>query len=120
VAVELAERVAALARDHTGIKRKLAEVGGQFEFISGQLRAVQVYVRNRFDQVEARLARAAGASSLDQVGSRLDRLDMGMLEVKGELVVLRRVSCRGTRYRSPSSETPRWRACLKKSRVEKS
>jgi hypothetical protein len=38
VAVGLAERVAALERDNAEIKRK-AEVGAQFEFISGQLKA---------------------------------------------------------------------------------
>jgi hypothetical protein len=96
VAVDLAERVAALERDNVEIKRKLAEVGGQFEFISGELRAVQAYVRDRFDQVDARLERlgaahAAAAGRLEQFASRLDRLDVGMLEVKGELVALPRV-----------------------------
>jgi hypothetical protein len=57
VAVDLAERVAALERDNIEIKRKLAEVGGQFEFISGQLRAMQTYMHDRFDQVDGRLER---------------------------------------------------------------
>jgi hypothetical protein len=62
---DLAERVAALERYNIEIKRKLAEVSGQFEFISGQLRAVQAYVRDRFDQVDARLERLeAGHASV--------------------------------------------------------
>ena len=96
MAVDLAERVAALERDNAEIKRKLAEVGGQFEFISGQLRAAQTYVRDCFDGADARLERlkaalAAAAGRLEQIRSRLDRLDVGMLEIKGELVALPRV-----------------------------
>ena len=95
MAADLAERVAALERYNIEIKRKLAEVGGQFEFISGQLRAVQAYVRDRFDQVDHRLgcleaAHSGVASRLEQVDRRLDRVDVILLEIKGELVALPR------------------------------
>ena len=48
------QRLTRLERDNVELKREVATLAGQFEFISSQLRAVQVYMHNRFDQIAER------------------------------------------------------------------
>ena len=63
-----------LARELADLRRrvdltvsKLARQTGQFEFISGQLRDVQLYLHARFSDVEAKL---------DRIDNRLDGIEV--------------------------------------------
>ena len=50
------EPVAQLEREHTELKERVATLDGSFQFVSGQLRNMQTYMHDRFDQVGDQLA----------------------------------------------------------------
>ena len=53
------------------MKREIATLAGQFEFISSQLRSVQLYMHNRFDQIDQRFEKMQG--EMDQRFERVER-----------------------------------------------
>jgi chaperonin cofactor prefoldin len=78
-----------LERELKDVKRRLdlaetrlAQLAGQFEFISGQLRDVQLYMHARFGDIDDRLDKIDGR--LDKVDGRLDTIDgsLNSLETK--------------------------------------
>ena len=68
------ERLSALERENVDIKLRLSTVEGQFEFISGQLRDMQVYMHAKFAQID----------------QRFDRVEAELRGVKAEVASLRR------------------------------
>ena len=54
------QRLALLEHDNAETNHEIATMKGQFEFISGQLRDVQRYMHNRFDQIVARFDKVEG------------------------------------------------------------
>lgn len=69
-----------LTRDVADLKRridlaetKLAQQAGQFEFISGQLRDIQLYMHARFADMDEQFGKIAGR--LDAHDTRFDRID---------------------------------------------
>jgi tetrahydromethanopterin S-methyltransferase subunit G len=70
---ELAKEVGDLRRRLTLAETKLSQQVGQFEFITGQLRDVQLYTHARFDDVDKRFDKVD--ARLDKVDARLDRID---------------------------------------------
>ena len=89
MALTIEDRLSALERENVEIKHRLATVEGQFEYISGQLRDVQLYMHakfgdidKRFDRVEQRLDKVE--QRLDKVEKRLDKIEvrLGAVETK--------------------------------------
>lgn len=79
---ELTKEVGELRRRLTIAETKLSQQAGQFEFITGQLRDVQLYMHARFDDVDKRF---------DKVDARFDRIDASMDGMKSELKALPRI-----------------------------
>ena len=52
--VTVEDRLSALERENTEIKHRLSTVEGQFAFIVGQLRDLQLYMHARFEQMDQR------------------------------------------------------------------
>ncbi len=75
--ITIEARLAALERENLDFKRRLAMLEGQFEFIVGQLRTLQIYMHDRFEQVDARF---------DQVAKDIAALRS---ELRGEIGTLR-------------------------------
>ena len=78
-----------LQRDVSDLRRrmelaetKLSQQAGQFEFISGQLRDVQLYIHAKFGEVDARF---------DKLEDRFDRLEVRFdkLEVRFDTMEVR-------------------------------
>lgn len=72
--------VAELEREVRDLKRRidlaetrLAQGDGRFEFITGQLRDVQLYLHSKFGDIDGRLDKIDGR--LDKIDGRLDRMD---------------------------------------------
>lgn len=62
---------------------KLAQQAGQFEFISGQLRDVQLYIHARFADMDARFEHMD--ARFDRMDARFDRVDTELAAVKAEM-----------------------------------
>jgi predicted nucleic acid-binding Zn-ribbon protein len=69
----LTKEVADLKRRLDLAETKLAQHTGQFEYISGQLRDVQLYIHARFDDVDRKLAEHDGR--FDKLESHFHKLD---------------------------------------------
>ena len=52
---------------------RLSQMDGRFEFVSGQLRDVQLYLHARFGDIDGRLDKIDGR--LDKMDGRLDKID---------------------------------------------
>ena len=76
--MEIEERIAALERDNTENKRKLAVLEGSFQFIVGQLRDIQVHMLERFDAIDARFHRMA--NRFDRIDATLEAMPRALLE----------------------------------------
>lgn len=74
------QRLAVLERDNVEMKREIATLAGQFEFISSQLRSVQLYMHNRFDQIDQRF---------EQVDTQFEKVNKEFRNVRGEISGLR-------------------------------
>jgi predicted nucleic acid-binding Zn-ribbon protein len=92
--------VEALTREVADLKRrleiaetKIAQQAGQFEFISGQLRDVQLYMHARFDDFDK--AFAAMRSEIGQLRAEMDRcfaeMDRRFAEMNAKIDALPRV-----------------------------
>ena len=70
------ERLHALESENIEIKRRLATVEGQFEFISRQLRESHVYMHAKFAEVDERF---------DAVDRRFDRIEADIKGLRTDL-----------------------------------
>lgn len=66
------ERLAALERDNAETKRRLGELDGSFQFITGQLKSIQAYMHDRFDAIDARF---------DRLEAKVDTLPVALAKV---------------------------------------
>jgi chromosome segregation ATPase len=80
---ELTKAVGDLTRRLNIAETKLSQHAGQFEFITGQLRDVQLYMHARFDDLEKRLDKMDGR--FDKMDGRLDRMDGRLDKMDGRL-----------------------------------
>lgn len=71
------------------VETKAAQQTGQFEFISGQLRDVQLYLHAKFGEVDEQLAEVNGR--LGQMDGRLDRIDRRLDGIDSKLDAMPRV-----------------------------
>ena len=55
---------------------RVTQLEGRFEFVSGQLRDIQLYMHAKFGDMEQRF---------DRIENRLDRLETGQTDIKREL-----------------------------------
>lgn len=88
-ATETAMAEAALEQEVRDLRRRLdlaetclSQLGGQFGFVSGQFRDIQLYIHARFDDVDKRL---------DQVETRLERVEVKVDRVAATVETLPRV-----------------------------
>ncbi len=70
---ELEKEVRDLKRRVDLAETRLAQGDGRFEFITGQLRDVQLYLHSKFGDIDDRLDKIDGR--LDKIDGRLDKLD---------------------------------------------
>jgi chromosome segregation ATPase len=82
------ERLAALERDNVENKRKLGELDGSFQFVTGQLKNIQTYMHNEFAAVHARLEKIDGR--LDGVDAKLNKIDANLEALPRALAELMR------------------------------
>jgi hypothetical protein len=52
---------------------RLSQLEGRFEFVSGQLRDIQLYMHSRFDEIDARFD--AVDARFDAIDARFDAVD---------------------------------------------
>jgi chaperonin cofactor prefoldin len=55
---------------------RVTQLEGRFEFVSGQLRDIQLYMHAKFGDMEQRF---------DKIENRLDRLETGQTDIKREM-----------------------------------
>ena len=89
--MELAERIATLEAKLAKLDERVITLEGQFDFISRQLRDLQMFVHakfeqvdRRFDAVEGRLGKIEGR--LDKIDGRLDRIEVTLKEMPRAIV----------------------------------
>jgi chromosome segregation ATPase len=93
---ELTDQVAKLSSRLAVAESKIATQAGTFEFITGQLRGVQLYMHARFDDMDKRFNRVDGdiatlKSDVGTLKSDVATLKSDMSEVKTKLDALPRV-----------------------------
>lgn len=77
---ELTKEVGELRRRLQMAETKLSQQSGQFEFISGQLRDVQLYMHARFEDVDKRF---------DGIDKRLDRIEADVSTMKSDMALIK-------------------------------
>ncbi len=81
------------ANSHGHVRRnpskKVAQQAGQFEFITGQLRDVLLYMHARFNDFDGRFTAVEGR--LDKIEGRLDTIDIRLDTLEGKIDALPRV-----------------------------
>lgn len=77
------ERLHALESENIEIKRRLATVEGQFEFISRQLRESHVYMHAKFAEIDERFD--AVDRRFDAVDKRFDRIEADLKGLRTDL-----------------------------------
>jgi tetrahydromethanopterin S-methyltransferase subunit G len=85
----LTNQVRELTRRLDLAETKLAQQAGQFEFISGQLRDVQLYMHARFSDVDQRFDRID--ARFDRMDARFDRMDARLDKMDSKIDALPRV-----------------------------
>ena len=93
---ELAKEVGELRRRLNIAETKLSQQAGQFEFITGQLRDVQLYMHARFDDmdkqfVDLRTDMAEVKSDVSQLTTDVSHLKTDVRDIKAEIKALPRV-----------------------------
>ena len=68
---------------------RLSQVEGKFEFISGQLRDMQLYMHAKFGEIDGRLDKMDGR--LDKMDGRLDKIETRLDDLTTEVRALPRV-----------------------------
>ncbi len=81
--MDLAERIAMLESKLAKLDDRVITLEGQFDFISRQLRDLQMFVHTKFEQVDRRLDTIDGR--LDKIDGRLDRIDGHLNRIDGRL-----------------------------------
>jgi chromosome segregation ATPase len=79
---ELTQEVVELRRRLNIAETKLSQQAGQFEFITGQLRDMQLYMHARFEDMDKRF---------DRLEADMSTMKADMTEVKVQLAALPRV-----------------------------
>ncbi len=74
--MDLAERMAMLESKLAKLDERVITLEGQFDFISRQLRDLQMFVHTKFEQVDRRL---------DTIDRRLDKIDRRLDKIDGRL-----------------------------------
>jgi flagellar capping protein FliD len=85
----LTNQIRELTRRLDLAETKLAQQAGQFEFISGQLRDVQLYMHARFSDVDQRFDRID--ARFDRMDARFDRMDARLDKMDSKIDALPRV-----------------------------
>jgi chromosome segregation ATPase len=80
---ELTKEFVALKRRLEIAETKLSQQAGAFEFITGQLRDVQLYVHARFDDMDVRFNRID--ARFDRIDTRFDRVDARFDRVEADI-----------------------------------
>ena len=62
---------------------RLSQVEGRFEFISGQLRDMQLYQHAKFSEIDGRLDKIDGR--FDKIDGRLDKQDVRLTRIESRL-----------------------------------
>ena len=83
MAPTIEDRLAALEKENVEIKRRLSTMEGQFEYISGQLRDVQLYMHARFEQIDKRFEQID--KRFEQVDKRLDKVERDVATFRTEV-----------------------------------
>lgn len=78
MATTFEERLTALEKENTEIKRRLSTVEGQFEYISGQLRDLKLYTHARFEQVDRQIK-----DMRSEIDARFKAMDKRFDEIPG-------------------------------------
>ena len=79
---ELEKEVRDLKRRVELAETRIAQGDGRFEFITGQLRDVQLYLHSKFGDIDGRL---------DKIDGRLDKMDARFEKLDAKIEVLPRV-----------------------------
>lgn len=87
MAPTIEDRLAALEKENTEIKRRLSAVEGQFEYISGQLRDVQLYMHARFEQIDKKFEQID--KRFEQIDRRFEQIDRRFEKVDRDIAILR-------------------------------
>ena len=75
--MDLAERIAMLETKLAKLDERVISLEGQFDFISRQLRDLQMFVHTKFEQVDRRL---------DTIDGRLDRIEVTLKEMPRAII----------------------------------
>jgi chaperonin cofactor prefoldin len=70
---------------------RVTQLEGRFEFVSGQLRDIQLYMHAKFGDIDARFDRVDARfdkveARLDRVDARLDRIETTQQAMKADMV----------------------------------
>ena len=87
--LELEKEVRDLKRRLDLAETRLSQQAGQFEFITGQLRDVQLYIHARFDDIDKRFDEVD--RRFEQVDKRFDRLEAKVDALDAKVDALPRV-----------------------------
>jgi tetrahydromethanopterin S-methyltransferase subunit G len=82
-ALDLEKELRDLKRRVDLAETKLSQIDGRFEFITGQLRDVQLYMHARFSDMDERFDKVEGR--LDKIDGRLDKIDGRLDNIDGRL-----------------------------------
>ena len=82
--MDLAERIATLEAKLTKLDERVITLEGQFDFISRQLRDLQMFVHAKFEQVDRRFDAVEGR--LDKMAGRLDRIEITLKEMPRAII----------------------------------
>ena len=87
MAPTIEDRLAALEKENVEIKRRLSTMEGQFEYISGQLRDVQLYMHARFEQIDKRFEQID--KRFEQIDKRFEQVDKRLDKVERDVATFR-------------------------------
>jgi len=80
---ELAREVRSLKHRLDLAETRLSQIEGRFEFVSGQLRDIQLYQHSKFAEIDNRLEGVEGR--LERVEGRLEKVEGRLEKVEGRL-----------------------------------
>ena len=82
--MDLAERIVALETKLAKLDERVITLEGQFDFISRQLRDLQMYVHAKFEQVDRRFDEMD--ARMDRMDGRLDRIEVTLKEMPRAII----------------------------------
>ena len=109
---ELAREVRSLKQRVDLAETRLSQIEGKFEFVSGQLRDIQLYQHKKFAEIDARLDRLDGRMDgldgrMDRIEGRMDRVETKLGELTMEVRALPRAIAEMIAKRHAASPTGR-------------